>query len=287
MLPETTSLLEVSQEIRTIVLEVVFENLIVYSSSIGQLARSLRRLSRYYQLSKDAGVPTTERSAVLAQIYRRFPLYFPELDRFAMMSHGLRHLHIQFDWLESLHFFKVSAGTLPLYRGRDLATVEYFERLPNLRRVDIVLPSGWWKDRCSHTQPGPRLFHEDDPCPRALHRFIYESIAEELVSVRELHVTGFVDETEEEMFWKARQSAKERLKITRLEAREMYMDLEGGVPVHTHVEMLLRNVQSVRSHKPRGRKEYYRYAGVEDEVFPPRCQCEVPCKEAFPDMEFA
>jgi hypothetical protein len=209
------------------------------------------------------------------------------------MRHGIRKLYLHFNFLDALHFFKVTVGKLDQYRGRHFMTCDVFETLPNLDGLNIVLPTEWWIDDIR--QMGPRLFHEFVPCPRTLHRFIYERIAKELAIYGTVKVYGFMDSGEEQHFLNQREAAILSLKFTLAELDELYAECGGGIQIEVDSDSS-ENSQSTEattasssatwstsltSKTPPIKKEISRFPESQSDVFPPECHCEVPCHDTF------
>jgi hypothetical protein len=112
------------------------------------------------------------------------------------------------DFLDYMNFFKVTSGGFERYQNHNLMTYEIFEQLPRLNEIILRLPlrpgRGWRDDP---RRFGPLLFHFVDPCPRQLHRVIYERAAEVLEPYKSVRVLNFVDENEESRFDSLHQAA--------------------------------------------------------------------------------
>lgn len=132
-------------------------------------------------------------------------------------------LFLQFDWLQSLHFFKVSVGTLQSYRRNKLITCDIFQKLPHLHALHLDLPRKWWINK--PMQPGPPLFHEVEPCPRTLQRLIYERAAEISAAYKNVHLTGFLQGGAPVHELSRERSARAEISPTEIE--ELYTDSDG------------------------------------------------------------
>jgi hypothetical protein len=278
------SLFRVSHQVRALVLYLVLVRndrypggLAILSCSLGELKNAMYRLGNYLQLIQPNSVPFDSRSKALARQYLNFPKQYPHLSRYATMRHGIRKMCLRLDFMETLHFFKVSVGNLAEYRGRNFMTCDIFQKLPNLDGLHIILPRSWWKDRA--IQMGPQLFHETAPCPRTLHRFIYERAAVELAPYRDVRIEGFMDQFEKERFWDCYKEAVLRWEFTIQDLDELYAECGGGVQLED--ESAQQSVSSHESLKSSNRHEVFLIPESEDDTFPPECHCEVPCMETF------
>lgn len=314
LLGDWRALLGVSHQVRSLVLPLVLVRndeysggLTIVSQSVRDLKSTMDRLGHYLQMTEEDSVPTDARTIALANQYLEFPKHYPTLGRYATMRHGIRKLFLKFNFLDALHFFKVSTGTIHLYRGRDFMTCDIFEKLPCLDGLHIELPTERWKDH--PRQPGPDLWHKDEPCPRTLHRFIYERAAEELATYNDVGMDGFMDADEKQRFWDHREAAMLQLRFTTKELEDLYAECSGGIQLGVGLEFeeeggqvgggaLRKNKvgntwssrwskyqpSNRRSNRRRDGEVYSRKAleeGLLDDVFPPECVCEVPCREVF------
>lgn len=220
-------------------------------------------------------IPTTSSEEALSKCYGRFPRIYPRLKQYATLRDGIQKISLGMDFLSFMHFFKVEAGgfqRFPKPRGFHM-TYEIFERLPDLNEIVIRLPlrpRGGWKDM---PQAGdPQLFHEDSPCPRRLHRVIYERVAEVLASYDRVTIQNFVDGEEKQRFESARLEAINVLSFTRGELEELYADDGGGVELPDGLER--GPGMAIAGHEKPG----VRYPeDLQDEFFPPLCFCDAPC----------
>jgi hypothetical protein len=176
------------------------------------------------------------------------------------------------DFLSYMNFFEVKNGGFERYQDLRRLTYHVFERLPALNEIVIRLPlrprKGW------RHRPGyglPQLFHDDAPCPRSLHRTIYERVAEVLASYN-VRVVNFIDEDEEHKFHAARLSAIKALKFSMKDLEELYADDGGGVELPDDLERAKEFPKS----RP-GVKEVEQHEDFQDQYFPPKCRCVEPC----------
>jgi hypothetical protein len=226
------ALLRVSAEIRADTLRVILVHndnspggLGISSNSSLHLENVMYRLGMHYQITEPNGVPVSAEEKVLAYQYLNWPKMYPHLSRFATFRHGIRRLRLKFDYLDALHFFKVTVGNLHEYRHNDVLTCDIFEKLPNLNGVTVSLPTYWWIDDAR--QRGPQLFHDENPCVRILHRFIYERAATELAPYENSRVIGFMGQEEVDRFQVLLDLALSDQLKTQFSDRET----DGGVPV--------------------------------------------------------
>ena len=236
--------------------------------------------------------PRTRTEEFLAEQYLNFPKQYPMLVRYATMRHGIRRIFLQFDFLESMHFWKVCIAGFDRYRPKNFITCDTLEKLPNLKNIHVRLPFVWWRDRL--TQRGPQLFREVEPCPRTLHQFIYTRIADILAPYKHVKVDMFFDQAEEQHFYNIHQAAALALKLTKKDFDELYEDCEGGIELglgsdsdtvtSTETSTLASDSRTkpLVSHICNG--ELVLYVDGIEEVFPPRCYCELPCYQTFDEI---
>jgi hypothetical protein len=303
-LGEWCGLLKVSRQVRALALRVVTVHndmypggLCIVSNSLHAFQDSFNRLGWYFQVKEDNSIPTDAWTEVLAKRYMDYPKQFPQLSRFALMRHGIRKLNIQFNWLDALYFFKVSIGSLDQWRPKSHITYEVFEKLPNLDGLRITLPNQW-QNHEPVIRRGPKLFREEDPCPRVLHRMIYESIATHLASYSDLSVTGFMDVDEGQLFSDHREAAILSLKMTVEESKELYAECGGGVQLdvgsdveieepHESTLTVGKSTSWTLNWSPSPLRHQTRFEEPAvlpedtDDIFPPRCFCDIPCSDAF------
>jgi hypothetical protein len=277
------SLVYVSHQIRAITLHLCItggstlihsKGLCITASSYNGLSSRLSRLGDYYQMTSPNSVPISAAEEVLSKTYERFPHIYPNLSRFATLRHGIQKISFSMDWLPFMQFFKVATGGFDQYHKPKALTYEVFERLPCLNEIVVRLPLrpyGGWLDKPG--QFGPLLWHEDSPCPRIMHRVIYERIAEVLAPYN-VAVRNFIDYAEMRRYEVARTEAVKALKFTEVELEELYADDGGGVDLlegekerSTELEMIRCKVQVHEADA-----EY-----VQNDFFPPLCHCDEPC----------
>ncbi|KAJ4364332.1 hypothetical protein N0V95_000741 [Ascochyta clinopodiicola] len=248
------------------------KGLCVASSSYKSFFESINRLGDYYQMIQPESVPTTSKEEVLSKCYRRFPRIYPNLKQYATLRHGIQKISLGMDFLSFMQFFRVKAGGFQRYQKARGLTYHIFERLPNLNEIVISLPlrpRGGWKNAMH--PGGLRLFHEDAPCPRSLHRLIYERIADALASYN-VSVRNLIDEEEMQRLASARLEAIKAQKFTEIELEDLYADDEGGIELPHDTER--------GSGMPGTKWEKLEAEHTEDldeEYFPVFCHCEEPC----------
>ncbi|KAF2625969.1 hypothetical protein BU25DRAFT_412214 [Macroventuria anomochaeta] len=274
-------ILYVSHQVRAITLRLCItggsslihsKGLCITASSYRTLTERIDRLGEYYQMIEPHSVPTTSSEQALSKCYRRFPHIYPELKQYATFRHGIQKISLSMDFLSFMHFFKVKAGGFQRYQKSQGLTYHTFERLPNLNEIVIKLPlrprEGW---KYTPHPGGIQLFHEESPCPRSLHRVIYERVAEVLASFK-VTMRNFIDDNEEQRFLACRLEAVEALKFTRLELEELYADDGGGVELPEGMEREM-GLPRIKQQDMGG--EYL--DDFQDELFPPLCHCDEPC----------
>lgn len=280
-------LLYVSHQVRALTLRLCInggsslvrsKGLCITSSSYHTFVDRINRLGDYYQMIAHDSIPTNANEEALSKCYRRYPRIYPHLNQYATFRHGIRKISLGMDFLSSMHFFKVEAGGFKLYQKPRGLTYHIFERLPHLNEIVIRLPlrpRGGWKDNpCAR---GPWLFHHQSPCPRSLHRIIYERVAEVLAPYN-VTVRNFVDAHEKERFLAARIAAMDALKFTAAELQELYADDGGGVEVPRDMEQ----ESEVFMTKVLDQDLDVEYTmDLQDDFFPPLCQCGEPCASSL------
>lgn len=250
--------------------------LCISANSYRDFVESFMRLGNHYQLMKPHSFPKTGHDKQLARCYLDFPNTYPELSRFATLRHGIRKVCLSMDFMTSMRFFDVQAYDFPRYPGqRARLTYDAFDRLPHLNEIVFILPrrprKGW---RDSPYGGGPTLFHHESPCPRALHRVIYERVVEVLAPHKKVTVLGFVDAEEQERFIGLRTDAVNALGWTEADLRELYADDGGGIELSEDNKRA--SIPAVVQQKVRG-EEPYHMIGTQGRFFPPECFCEEPC----------
>lgn len=272
-------LLYVSHQVRAITLRLCItggsslasKGLCITSSSLRSFSECMDRLGDYYQMTEQHSVPTNAKEQALSKCYSRYPRIYPELHQYATLRHGIQKISLGMDFLSAMHFFKVQARDFQRFCTFRDPTYEILERLPNLNEIVIRLPlrprKGW---RNNPYAGGPPLFHHESPCPRILHRFIYERIAEALASFEKVTVRNFIDVNEEQQFLAARTEAIKALKFTKLDLQELYAASSGGVELPDRVERGAISLEKVRE----GDAEI---GNLRIGFTPPSCHCEEPC----------
>jgi hypothetical protein len=231
-----------SKSVREVVLDLLLKRSTAYphgfcitSENFAKFSQRLEGLDQCYQMSKPNSMPKLDEdnATILQQQYKLFPKQHPQHDQFATLKHGIRKVKLQFTFLDSMHFFKVTKDNIHLQRDSDLVTCEVLDQMPNLTEIHIDLPTRY-DHRCewSGYRYGP-LVHNEDPCPRTLHRVIYEQIAIELATHENVSVRNLMDEDEELRFKAMRKSAQRRHKLTAADMVELYAvgteEREGGI----------------------------------------------------------
>lgn len=279
------NLLYVSFQVREITLRLCMtgstktihsSGLCISANSYKDFVESFMRLGNHYQLIKPHSFPKTGHDKQLARCYLDFPNTYPELSRFATLRHGIRKVCLSMDFMASMRFFDVQAYGFPRYPGqRARLTYDAFDRLPHLNEIVFILPrrprKGWVD---SPYGGGPTLFHHESPCPRALHRVIYERVAEVLAPHKKVTVLGFVDAEEQERFIGLRTEAVNALGWTEADLRELYADDGGGIELPEDTKRA--SMPAVAQQKTRG-DVHHHMIGTQGRFFPPECFCEEPC----------
>ena len=250
--------------------------LCISASSYKDFVESFMRLGNHYQLTKPHSFPKTRHDRQLARCYLDFPNTYPELSRFATLRHGIRKICLSMDFMASMRFFDVQAYDFPRYPGqRAKLTYDAFDRLPHLNEIVFILPRrphrGW---RDSPYGGGPALFHHERPCPRALHRIIYERVAEVLAPHKKVTVLGFVDAEERERFIGLRTDAVNALGWTDADLGELYADDGGGIELPEDTKRA--SLPAVVRQRVRGGEHHHMF-GKKGSFFPPECFCDEPC----------
>ncbi|KAJ4340167.1 hypothetical protein N0V87_002788 [Didymella glomerata] len=284
------SLLSVSHQVRAITLRLCIsggstlthtEGLCVSVASYRELRDCMGRLKDYYQMTTPNGVPVSPIEHALSKCYERFPKIYPHLNRFATLRHGIQKIDISMDWLSFMHFFKVHVGGFERYQTSfrrfhqtKALTYDIFERLPCLNEIVIRLPLrpyGGWRDKAG--QCGPQLWHVDSPCPRKVHRVIYERVAEVLAPYN-VTMRNLIDYAEVRRYEAARAKAVKALEFTKVELEELYAEDGGGVELSEHEKGRSEELELARRKKER---EVADVGDVQDGFWPPLCFCNEPC----------
>lgn len=289
-LGDWASLLGVSHQVRAIALRLCFmgssemvysKGFSIFTKSSKKLKNTLARLGRYYQMSAANGIPIDDETQALANCYKYYPRIYKHLDQYAAFSHGIRRISMTMDFLELMHFFKATVGGFERYIRPGSLSYEIFERLPNLAEIVIGLPGkprgGWDNTFCR----GPYLFHEESPCPRVLHRLIYERIVDTLTLYPRIMVQGFIDDDEQARFESLREAAMKDPKWTAEEYDELYAECGGGIPLDEAV--IAGSWIEIAEDEDMPSME------VEEEkvndYFPPECYCEEKCLVLFNERQ--
>jgi hypothetical protein len=283
-LTDWAALLGVSHQIRAITLRLCFvgsDKLSAFgitASSCSSLHYALERLGRQYQMTKSYGLLVDDGAQALADSYRQYPRIFPQLKQYATFRHAIRRIYIGMDFISSMHFFKVTIGGFDRYLYPGSISYEVFDQLPNLGEITIRLPRQphrGWRDKPG--QRSPRLFYDDFPCPRLLHRVIYERIAEVLTLYTCVKVQGYVDDDEKIRFDALRASAMKCPTWTAAEYKQLYVECGGGVKLPESVQP---------DHwSPWIEEERQVDTATEDTFFPPKCRCVKKCHLLFTEKE--
>ena len=275
------SLLTVSHQVRAISLRLCFagssdlkysNGLCIVAESLLSLERSIRRLDKHRQLTGVNSVPSDDKDKELERLYKAFPKIYPHLDRYATFYHGIRKIYLQLSFIDGLHFFKVTAGSFAQHWNPHQPNYEVFETMPYLNELIFKLPDahGYLED--SFRKQRVSIFYgEPFNCPRTLHRLVYESAAKALAPYKVVKFHGFMDKEEEDRFLKLRDVAKKEIKITTEELGQLYKEDVGGIELEEAVFPGLEK-------KEKG--EEVREV-VYDDFWPPKCRCEVLCREVL------
>jgi hypothetical protein len=286
ILGDWMGLLTASSDTRELALKLCIEGSDMYCGGLTILVPNLpnfkdtlNRLGRYYQMVKADGVPTRDvpETFTLARRYLDFPKQYPELDRFATMRHGIRKLCIQFEFIDVLHFWKVTEGGFKRHTNprRHYITCDAFEQLPCLDGLRIFMPGKKWKD--GPCQDGPQLWDKLDPCPRKLHRMISKRMAVALAPYKDVQAFGFMDKKEEQNFDELHDFHHQSQKFTQQELQELYEDCGGGIQLHQadllHGGSKMSSCETLVNPVPDRKVRM----GNNNTFWPPICECAVPC----------
>jgi hypothetical protein len=273
-----TSLLSVSHQVRAICLRLCFvgSKEMTYSNGLCIVARDfysfkscIRRLGKHHQLIEPNGVPHDDKTWELANLYKSFPRIYPHLSQYATFYHGIRKMYLEFSFLDSLHFFKVTTGYFSQHWKSYHLDHEVFERLPYLNELIIKLPDAKGLLEDDYRQPVRLFYGEPFNCARILHRLIFERAAKVLAPLENFKMYGFIDNEEEGRFIEFLACAKRGLKITTKELEELYREDMGGVELG----------ESVGPGVEREDVGVEEREIVQDDFWPPKCRCEVLCRK--------
>lgn len=308
-LADWSTLLGVSHQVRAITLRLCFAGtsetgkygaLSLSASSDKSLASALRRLGGFYQMTDSNSLPFNFNTQYLADCYKQHPRIYPHLAHHATLRHGLRRIHLNLGFIGSMHFFKVTAAGFDKCLIPGDMSYEVFEQLPSLTEIAIQLPreprQGWID---SPRQKGPRLFYDDAPCPRLLHRVIFERIAEVLTLYHPVKVKGFVDDDEWVRYRDLRRAALQTRKWSPEELGELYEECGGGIELDEPVlpgSWIVEGAEEENEDDEKEAKEQIetvqQEASAEEDdeeevepFFPPKCRCEVQCHIVFDQRE--
>lgn len=271
------ALLGVSRQVRAISLRLCFmgssdltygKGLCIIAENMVVLKQFTRHLARFSQLLEpnNASIATDDKTSMLARTYRYHPKIYPHLQQYATLSHGIRKVSLQLSFLDAMHFFKVTKAGFAQYRQPHHTDYDVFERLPNLNELRVQLPEADDNLTNHPRQHGPQIFH-DEPCPRILHRLVYERAAEALAKYPFVTLHGFLDQAEELRYNTLRKEAMKGLKFSGKELQELYMEDGGGVELEESVWPVVDD--KLDKEEP---------AIVYDDFWPPKCRCEVLCR---------
>ncbi|KAF1941270.1 hypothetical protein EJ02DRAFT_455336 [Clathrospora elynae] len=278
-----SSLLRVSHQVRAITLRLSFlgsssmvfdKGLCICVSNPGKLHHCVKRLGNHLQMVQSNSMPVNKETASLARTYEHYPKIFPHLKQYATFGHGIQKIHLEMSFLDALHFFKVTVGGFKRFWRPHWLDYGVFDRLPNLNQLIIELPDAQGRLVDEARQYGPTLFYEHPfPCPRILHRFVYEQAAEVLAHHKNVTLYGFIDELEKMRYTALRKAAVEAVKLNSKELGELYEEDGGGIELEESV------VPGLGVQKTEETKIAVQYAeGIQEHFWPPKCRCEVLCK---------
>ncbi|KAH9868455.1 hypothetical protein J1614_007527 [Plenodomus biglobosus] len=283
----TSSLLRVSHQVRVIALRLCLQGIIgnprldglcISIVSGGQLKNCIRRLGKFPQTLHPDGVPTDEKTQALAKLYKQYPRIYSHLDQYATFAHGIRKVHMRMDYYSYFRFFKLTVGGLRGSWPRLNPGYDMLERLPSLNELVIELPDPDYMVSNLSSHVMPPLFYPGFECPRILHRFIYEQVAEVLALYPNVKLLGFIDELEEQRFYTLRSGAIEGLKFTNAELADLYKDDGGGIELDSVI------YPGTPSHETEDSLAETRNAPMDlyDYGFwPPKCRCAVLCRKVL------
>ncbi|KAF2132399.1 hypothetical protein P153DRAFT_189971 [Dothidotthia symphoricarpi CBS 119687] len=279
-------LLGCSRQVRSITLRLCFmgSSNLTYSKglcidilSYKALEDCFDRLGKYYQMMGPDSLPVDQKTKALSDCYSLYPKIYPQLRQYATFRQGIQKICLKMSFVSYMRFFKVTAGGFGKYWRTDHMTFEVLEQLPFLNEIVIKLPvrphgAGGWKD--NFHEGGPQLFHHESPCPRMLHRILYERIAEALASHEHVRLTRFIDNDEKQRYWEFRKNAVAKLKMTGAELEELYRDDGGGI----ELEDVVAPANMVAKDEHDQDLQAFEYpAEGEEQFFPPKCRCAKDC----------
>ncbi|KAH7126706.1 hypothetical protein B0J11DRAFT_604516 [Dendryphion nanum] len=266
------ALLAVSKEIRQITLELCLKHnnrfpggLMIASKTPGQLVSSIKRLSRaHIFIDKKLSY-----SPALARQYLLHPKVYTELGNpYATYAHNIRKISFNFDFLSNMFFFGVTVAGLDRCRPKDALTCTIFDRLPLLDGIRVSMP----RDVRNVRHP-VKLFDEDLPCYRILHRYLYERLATVLAPYTHVTVTDFIDKEEEDRFLALLKLHRKSSLFTAAELEDMYADTSGGIEIDVPVSTLVR-IQKDETYE----RDAFRLAVQRAcQTYPPICRCQKKC----------
>jgi hypothetical protein len=292
-------LLGVSHQVRAITLRLFFignSGLKVHggfgiqSRSCHGLFSVLDRLGRRRQMIEPDSLPTDATTQARAECYHYHPRIYPQLKQYATFRHGIRQIDLEMDFINYMHFFKVTTGGFERYLASGIS-YEVLDQLPHLDKIALRLPrrprQGWVDNPY---QIGPQLFHFESPCARILHRIIYERIAEVLTLYPNVKVEGFGDENEKDRFAALRQYNMQHSRWTAAEYEELYEECGGGVELD---ELVLPRSWLEEAEEEDAEGSMKVEAGSEpresevkaDGFFPPKCACDIKCYMLYLEVE--
>jgi hypothetical protein len=293
------ALLGVSHQVRAITLRLFFvgNNGLKVHGSFGIQSRSchglfsvLDRLGRRRQMIEPDSLPTDATTQARAECYHYHPRIYPQLKQYATFRHGIRQIDLEMDFINYMHFFKVTTGGFERFLAGGIS-YEIFDQLPHLDKIALHLPrrprQGWVD---SPYQNGPQLFHFESPCARILHRIIYERIAEVLTLYPNVKIKGFGDENEKDRFAALRQYSMLHSKWTVAEYEELYEECGGGVELGELVRPGSgmgedEEEDAEGSMKAEAGSEPRELEVKADGFFPPKCACDIKCYMLYLEVE--
>jgi hypothetical protein len=286
-LGDWSSLLGASHQIRAITLRLCFvgssdmvynKGFCLFTWSYATFQDAIHRLGRYYQMVTTNSLPVDDQSQALAECYKQHPKIHQHLEQYATFRHGLRRIYMTMDFFAFMRFFKVTDGGFQRYIKPGSTSYEIFEQIPHLAEIVFELPGKPRKGWKNIPGPGPMLFHNDQPCPRILHRLIYERIAEVLTMCSRVEVCGFVDDDEKARLKELREAAVKKSEWTAADYAELYAECGGGIELEESVQpgSWLTKAEEEDETPPTTTTEE-----TVDNFFPPECRCEDKCQMLF------
>ncbi|EOA81655.1 uncharacterized protein SETTUDRAFT_64978, partial [Exserohilum turcica Et28A] len=285
------SLLSVSRQVRTLCLRLCLSgsSSLVYKHGLcidvdthRDFKDCIRRLGKYFQLLEPNSLPHDATTQLLAKTYRDFPLAHAHLARYATLRHGIRKLHLEFSFLDCMHFFRVTVAHFPRFYPHFRLDYRVLDSLSGLVAVAVRLPdpTGYLVDRVP--QCGPRLFYGDPyTCPRILHRVIYEAAAEAMAPCGFFALYGFMDYDEKARFEALRASASAKVKFTTDQLGELYAEDQpggGGVQLGEWIQPGVDAAAAAAAARSDVDEEL---DFVRDTFWPPKCRCKVRCSKVL------